>query len=408
MQLDALDQARAQVVEQRTPGAGRHARRDRRGRGADAGRHLRAEPGERATGADRGREPVEEPDARRPRLTDVEPAAGAVGAEAIATVPAMPWPMPCASRSPTVPSWPAWRHRQAQNEIDQRYFRNQTKPQVDLVGSYTLLGPRRHAGARRWPIRCQNASDAALLARLNDLSHARRAGPAGASARRPARTLPDFLQGGLGSSLANLARSSAFRPRSCSCRSTCRFGNRTAEANQARAVIDGRDASTAAAPARTDRSRPMCATRLQQVRSAEQRVQSAGSAQRSAREQYDSERRRFESGLSTVFLVLQRQTRAGRGAGTGAARARRPESGGRRVRSRHRHHADPARRHAAALGARRAPFRGLREHRNRPQRYHQADTAHDDPARAAAHGTAGAIGGRSDPARLRGDRGARR
>ena len=47
---------------------------------------------------------------------------------------------------------------------------------------------------------------------------------------------------------------------------------------------------------------------LQAVDSARQRLLAAGSAQRSALEQYDSERRRFDSGLSTVFLVLQRQT----------------------------------------------------------------------------------------------------
>ncbi len=32
------------------------------------------------------------------------------------------------------------------------------------------------------------------------------------------------------------------------------------------------------------------------------------SARRNAQEQYESERRRFDSGLSTVFLVLERQT----------------------------------------------------------------------------------------------------
>ena len=47
---------------------------------------------------------------------------------------------------------------------------------------------------------------------------------------------------------------------------------------------------------------------LQAVRSAQQRLDAAASAHRNAREQYESERRRFESGLSTVFLVLERQT----------------------------------------------------------------------------------------------------
>jgi len=40
----------------------------------------------------------------------------------------------------------------------------------------------------------------------------------------------------------------------------------------------------------------------------QQRLDAAASARRNASEQYESERRRFESGLGTVFLVLQRQT----------------------------------------------------------------------------------------------------
>ena len=44
------------------------------------------------------------------------------------------------------------------------------------------------------------------------------------------------------------------------------------------------------------------------MRSAEARVAAAGVARTSAQQQYESELRRFDSGLSTVFLVLQRQT----------------------------------------------------------------------------------------------------
>jgi outer membrane protein len=47
---------------------------------------------------------------------------------------------------------------------------------------------------------------------------------------------------------------------------------------------------------------------LQAVRSSQQRRDAAASARRNAQEQYESERRRFDSGLSTVFLVLERQT----------------------------------------------------------------------------------------------------
>ena len=44
------------------------------------------------------------------------------------------------------------------------------------------------------------------------------------------------------------------------------------------------------------------------MQSGGQRLEAAASARRNATEQFESERRRFESGLSTVFLVLERQT----------------------------------------------------------------------------------------------------
>lgn len=47
---------------------------------------------------------------------------------------------------------------------------------------------------------------------------------------------------------------------------------------------------------------------LQAVQSAQLRLDAAASARRNSTEQFESERRRFESGLSTVFLVLERQT----------------------------------------------------------------------------------------------------
>ena len=47
---------------------------------------------------------------------------------------------------------------------------------------------------------------------------------------------------------------------------------------------------------------------IQGVRSAEARLQAAAANRSAAEQQYTSEQRRFQAGLSTVFLVLQRQT----------------------------------------------------------------------------------------------------
>ena len=83
--------------------------------------------------------------------------------------------------------------------------------------------------------------------------------------------------------------------------------NTTARANVARADL---------AATRVTRQRQQLETvievqvrnTLQAVQSSKDRLDAAASARRNALEQYESERRRFDSGLSTVFLVLDRQT----------------------------------------------------------------------------------------------------
>ena len=85
------------------------------------------------------------------------------------------------------------------------------------------------------------------------------------------------------------------------------LGNRTARANLARAEI---------VQTQLERRRQQLEQliegevrdAMQAVRSSEQRLDAASSQRRYALEQYESERRRFDSGLSTVFLVLERQT----------------------------------------------------------------------------------------------------
>jgi HAE1 family hydrophobic/amphiphilic exporter-1 len=195
--------------------------------------------------------------------------------------------------------------QETQNQVDQRFFRNQAKPRVDLVGTYTLAGLAGTlvtTGGSGGP----NASDAALLARLNDLSARAGLEPLPIAPSTTSGTLPDFLEGSLGASLANVLQQ-RFPTVLVQLQVDLPIGNRTAQADSARAVIEGK----AIAARRTQLEQAIEAevrNALQQVRSAEQRMQSAGSAHRSAQEQYDSERRRFDAGLSTVFLVLQRQT----------------------------------------------------------------------------------------------------
>ena len=173
------------------------------------------------------------------------------------------------------------------------------------MGTYTLSGLAGGALQSSTPID-NGGSDAALLARLNDLSE--RAGlvplpvppPSGGTA------VPPFLVGSYGSSLDNLA-SRRYPTAIVQLQVELPIGNNTARANVARTQI----VSNQIARQRQQLEQRIEAevrNTLQAVQSTQQRLDAATSARRNALEQYESERRRFDSGLSTVFLVLERQT----------------------------------------------------------------------------------------------------
>lgn len=165
----------------------------------------------------------------------------------------------------------------AQNEIDREYFQNQARPQMDLIGGYTLSGLAGNARSADNPI-----------------------------APDPSDAVPPFLVGSLADSLTNLA-TRRYPTASVQLLMDVPLGNNTARANVARTRIEG----TRIARQRQQLEQAIEAevrNTLQAVESSQQRLDAAASARRSALEQYDSERRRFDSGLSTVFLVLERQT----------------------------------------------------------------------------------------------------
>jgi HAE1 family hydrophobic/amphiphilic exporter-1 len=191
----------------------------------------------------------------------------------------------------------------ARNDIDERFFTDQARPQADVVGSYTLAGLAGTTTTNSSPLR--SSTDPAVLERLNLLSSL---SGYDAIVPPPASTtpLPPFLSGGLGDSLANIG-ARRFPVAFVQLQLGLPIRNRTAQAQVARTRIDRR--SLVAQRQQAEQAVEVeVRNALQAVQSSEQRLQAAGSAHRSAQEQYESERRRFDSGLSTVFLVLQRQT----------------------------------------------------------------------------------------------------
>jgi HAE1 family hydrophobic/amphiphilic exporter-1 len=156
------------------------------------------------------------------------------------------------------------------NHIDQRYYREQTKPQVDLIGSYGVVGL---AGSLNISSAASNpltATNALLRERINQLSLLNGLPILPAP---PPQTLPEELIGGYGQSFNNLAanRFSNFR---VGVQVNLPLRNRTAEAQLGRSLVEG---------GRIETQREQLEQLIQvDVRNALQVVRTAGSRLRAA------------------------------------------------------------------------------------------------------------------------------
>ncbi|MGE3403902.1 MAG: TolC family protein [Vicinamibacterales bacterium] len=190
------------------------------------------------------------------------------------------------------------------NQVEERFQRDQARPQVDLVGSYSLSGL---AGSLvdRGP-NLITAGNAVLQERVDQLSTQLGLAPLPPPQVGPG--IPTGFLGGYGQSLRSLVEG-AYPTARLDLRIGLPLGNRVASANVARTLVQRqqlrvqRDQLQAGIEAEVRNV-------MQAVRSAQARVTAAGVARASAQRQYESEQRRFDTGLSTVFLVLQRQTDA--------------------------------------------------------------------------------------------------
>jgi len=162
------------------------------------------------------------------------------------------------------------------NQIDQRFYKNQTKPQIDIVGTYTSAG-------------------------LAGTPTARSINPTTGESN-----VPTNLQGGLFTSLGNLLQQD-YPTYRAGLNISFPWGNRTAKANLGRSRVEGeRIANQRAEAEQTIEAEVRNA--IQALRSAEARLQAAAAARDAAEQLYASEQRQFRAGTTTLYLVLQRQT----------------------------------------------------------------------------------------------------
>ncbi len=161
------------------------------------------------------------------------------------------------------------------NKINERFYRDQTKPQIDLNASYTSSG-------------LAGATTAASINPATGLSR-----------------VPDNLVGNYFGSLGNLLQQDypTFR---FGVTITLPFGNRVAKANLGRTLAEGSQLvySTSQLEQAIEAD---VRNALQSLRSAEARLQASAATRASAEQLYESEERQFKAGTTTVFLVFQRQ-----------------------------------------------------------------------------------------------------
>ncbi|HTR36128.1 MAG TPA: TolC family protein [Bryobacteraceae bacterium] len=188
------------------------------------------------------------------------------------------------------------------NEKDVRYYRDQTKPQVDLTAFYTragLAGILLPAGPNPFL-----AGFGPLTNQVNELSAL-----AGLPALPPVSfgtaTLPQALVGGYGQSLSNIWAGN-FPTTEIQLRVSLPLRNRTAEANLSKSVAETRRIRNQRQQVEETIESGVRDT-IENMQMAQLRLQAAQVARESAEEQYQSEQRQFQAGTSTLFLVQQRQ-----------------------------------------------------------------------------------------------------
>ena len=186
------------------------------------------------------------------------------------------------------------------NEINKRFYRDQTKPQVDLQGSYSSNGYAGTLADNENPILTGFTS---LEKRVSELSTL-----AGLPVLTPNtfNSIPADLQGGYGRAWSNLLAQDNPTVK-IGVRISLPLKNRTAKANLGEALAEGRRIESVRAQAE-QLIEAEVRNAIQRVRSVEASMSAAEAARVAAEQQYTSEQRKFQAGMSTVFLVLQRQT----------------------------------------------------------------------------------------------------
>ena len=196
------------------------------------------------------------------------------------------------------------------NNIDIQFFKDQTKPVVDLTGTFSttgLAGSQQTVAGANTPRAlisgsANTSADAFLLQQLRNNNL--RVDPI-PQVTQVSAAPPSFLTGGYGQTLQNLF---SFKTRNFIAGVTIQLPlrNRTAEANLAGARIQ-KEQLVASMRSQEQGVEVEVRNAAQGVETARRRVLSARQARRNAELQLNGEQRLYQVGRSTTFLLFQRE-----------------------------------------------------------------------------------------------------
>ena len=193
------------------------------------------------------------------------------------------------------------------NQIDQRFFREQTKPQVDLVATYSLAGL---AGTPNDAINPFNSNDTTrqkineIIDRLNQTNQT--PPPITPIPPTPAQTVSPNLTGGNFSSISDIF-ANRYPTYRMGVQINLPFASRTAKAQLGRSLVEGERLTTQREQIEQTIQVDV-RNALQSIRTAEARLRSAAISRENSERQYASEQRKLDAGQSDVYKVLERQT----------------------------------------------------------------------------------------------------
>lgn len=191
------------------------------------------------------------------------------------------------------------------NEEDIKYFRNQTKPQIDLNTTFSLAGLSRSGSSEAITTTLLTSPQDLLLFESLNATRATAGLPPIVNPTFTIPPSPSFLFGGFNRSLANIFRTDA--PNfSVGVTISFPFRNRTAKANLEGARIQQHQLE---AQTRGQEQAVIVEVRnaVQAVETTRQRVLTARRASENAAIQLEGERKLFDAGRSTTFLLFQRE-----------------------------------------------------------------------------------------------------